>query len=147
MLDRMHEVDPNLLESLSRSCPDTLVMESIAFSKLAHLQLGRVLPFFIAMQLVEPDAIFIIPRNLDAMHAFLACLAGSQFGLIHHAQHLLGSLGEAAETFPSICVQQSMVLRAYCTCHRIIGCNRMQWFVTDLPILPFDLDIVLISFP
>jgi hypothetical protein len=40
-----------------------------------------------------------------------------------------------------------MVFNIYCTRHRIICCDRVQRFIADLPILPFNLDIVLVSFP
>jgi hypothetical protein len=40
-----------------------------------------------------------------------------------------------------------MVLRIDRTRYRTVGCNRVQRFIANLPVLSLNLDIALVSFP
>ena len=60
MIARIHKkMHSDLPELLTRSCPDTFVMEGIVLVTLIHLPLGCILPLAVGMKLVEADGIFI----------------------------------------------------------------------------------------
>ena len=77
VLDRMYKMDSDLLQSLPRSCSDTLVLEGIVFMELTHPQLSTSISPAVATKLVKPDAIIITARDLNTTHILLVSLAGS----------------------------------------------------------------------
>jgi hypothetical protein len=64
-----------------------------------------------------------------------------------HAKQVLQASGNGFEAFPTGYIQEVIVLGIDGTCDRVIGCNSCHGLIGNLPIFPFNMDIVDGSFP
>jgi hypothetical protein len=77
----------------------------------------------------------------------LALDEGPELGLIGHAKHVLLASDNGFEAFPIGYIQEVVVLGKDGTCDRVIGCNSCHGLIGNLPVSPFNTDIVGGSFP
>ena len=111
--------------------------------KLGHLKGSRVLPLGVPIALVKLDSMVVVPWDLITILVVWCCAVRPELGLVNHAEELLVSLGYALEPFPTVKIQKAIFLGIYCTGDRIVSGNDGEGFGGNLPVLPFDHDVVL----
>jgi hypothetical protein len=92
---------------------------------------------------IKFHGMLVVPWNLIPILVTSCSPKRSKVGLINHPLELLFTSCNAFEPLPSVQIKKIVVSGIYGTCHRIISCNNGKRYRGNLPILPFNHDIVL----
>jgi len=111
--------------------------------KLGHLKGGGVLPLGVSIALIKLDGMVVIPWDFIAILVAWCRAIRPELGLVNHAKELLVTLGNALEPLPTIKIKEAIFFGINCAGDRVVSGNNGEGFRSNLPIFPFDHDVVL----
>jgi hypothetical protein len=120
-------------------------MEAVVVVKLDHFKTGGINPLCSTILFVQFYCMLV--GDFESILVFWGQTEGPELGLVGHAKHVLLASGNGFEALPTSYIQQVVVLGIDGTCDRVISCNSCHGLIGNLPIFPFNTDIVDGSFP
>ena len=136
-------MNTNLLITLRGFSSLAQVLEGLVLVELGHHKGSRVLPLGIPIVLVKLNSMVIVSWDFIAILVAWCRAVQLELGLVDHAEELLVLLGNPLKPFPTIKIEEVILFGINCAGDRVISSNDGEGFLSNLPILPFDHDIVL----
>ena len=118
------------------------VLERLVVIDLSKLEVNCFPPFVVAVLGIEAHGVSVVARNFEAVFEARGSVEGAELGLVDHLGKLLLPASNRLELLPARQVEEVVVPGIEGTGHRVIDCEDLEWFSCDLPILPFNHDII-----
>jgi len=139
-----NKMDPKWLVSWGNLV--SIVAKRGVIIQLLRLECNGISPSCVLILTIKLLCFLQVLGDLKTMLALGCGIVGSKLGLVHHSNNFFCTFGKAFEAFPAIQIKEVVVLGSDCTANRGISSNVIEWFAGNLPIFPFNHDVVLGSF-
>lgn len=96
-----NDVTGYLLESSRDSGSFPNVLEGFALEELVYFYLFGILPASVAIHVVYPHGLFMVPWHLDSALVLRVCAVIAKFDLVHHSCQCLGIVNEPFAILPT----------------------------------------------